>query len=214
METFLKWFCENLDGIMVGVLTTLIIQFPFLTRNIIFNRIKKPFPKIDVREISDSSLRLDFSQYNKRKSKIDYLSFKIDIPGRLIDYKIDKGLVENVIIDTDRLVGVANINLAETIRIQLINIQPEGWCYINLNFKSTYSKKTTDIVQKPLFLDLHNISKVRYNWTSLGKVKGSIFYHNFSTLKYIEEDNNRLLSSPLFNTMEEIKEMNDKRKNW
>jgi len=213
------WFKTNWNGILVGFLVgflvSLTLKGPTYVYDLCTIELREPKPEIEIREVNDSVLIVDFLQLDNDESKINDLYFKFDIPGRLVEYDISNlNLVDYVNIDNDKLCAHAGIVTAETIRIHLKNIRPGGYTAIKLKYISTYDDQTSDLIFKPGFLDLHTISKVICVWEYKSTEKLNNFYHDFTNLKYIQDDMNRLLSVPWYENLSDIEQMNYERRDW
>ncbi len=216
---FKIWIAENrkglIVGVIVGILITLIVETPLFILDQIRIASNRPTPEIIITEKDTGLLKLVFIHSDPNKAKINDLFFKLDIPGRLINYQLNElNLVDYASVDNSLLCSHGGITTAETIRIHLKNFRPEGWAKIELNYIPTFSVSTSNIEFKPSFLDLHSISKVICVWDYKSNEKLNSFYYDFSYLDYIQKDKEMLINSPLYESNKEINEMNKKRRDW
>ncbi len=209
----LEWWKENLEGFIVGILAgiiaTIIVMIFIKIGSSIFSQFVKPEIEINFTE-NEGELVIELQ--NKGKRKVGKLFYKINIPGEFESYDSKKNLISQISLNNEMLTKHANIMTSETLKIELSEMMPEGWCRIKINYKP--NSQNTDLDFPPPFLDLHAVTKIYYFWEYNGEEIYDKKYVELYDLQYIQDDIQGLCDSPLFEKMKEVKKMNWKRRDW
>lgn len=208
-----EWWMNNLEGFIIGILagiiTTTVVMIVIKIGSSIFSQFVKPEIEINFTE-NEGALVIELQ--NKGKRKVGKLFYKINIPGEFESYDSEKNHISQISLNNEMLTKHANIMTSETLKIELSEMMPEGWCRIKIKYNPT--SKNTDLDFPPQFIDLHAVTKIYYFWEYNGKEIYEKKYVELYDLEYIKEDIQGLLDSPLYESMKKVKKMNWKRKNW
>ena len=218
----IEWWKENIEGFIIGILAgiiaTLIVMIIVKVINSIFLQFVKP--KIEI-NFTENENELVIELENKGKNKVGKLFFKIDIPGKFVSYEKEKNFISTISLNNEELsaYGEHLIVTAETLKIELSEMMPEGWCRIKIRYKPTNKNEKLDPL--PPYLDLHAVIKIYYFWEYLGKEQYSNKYIELFALDYIKQNMKNMVdflntfNSPNpYKELKEVKKMNWKRKDW